>query len=86
MTTDEVNPFAQLRLIVEPRLTDAKRWYVWANPANVDCLEYAYLAGGEGPAVESQAGFRVDGVVIRVRLDFGGGFVDHRGAYSNAGQ
>ncbi len=85
VTVDEVNPFAQLRLIVEPRLVDTYRWYIWANPANVDCLEYAYLAGAEGPAVESQAGFRVDGVEIRVRLDYGAGFVDHRGAYTNAG-
>jgi hypothetical protein len=85
VTTDEVNPFAQLRLIVEPRLTDAYRWYVVANPANADGLEYAYLAGGEGPQVESQAGFRVDGVEIRVRLDYGAGFIEHRSWYSNAG-
>ena len=83
---DNVNVFSQLRLIVEPRLTDAKRWYVTANPASVDGLEFAYLAGAPGPQVESQAGFRIDGVEIRVRLDFGAGFVDHRGWYSNAGQ
>jgi hypothetical protein len=27
----------------------------------------------------------VDGVEIRVILDFGAGFVDHRGWYANAG-
>jgi hypothetical protein len=85
-TTDDVNVFSQLRLVVEPRFADTKRWYVWANPASVDSLEYAYLAGNAGPQVESQAGFRIDGVEIRVRLDYGAGFVDFRGAYTNAGQ
>jgi hypothetical protein len=85
-TVDDVNPWTQLRLIVEPRLSDTKRWYCVANPATVDGLEYAYLAGATGPQVESQAGFKIDGVEIKVRLDFGAGFVDHRGWYSNAGQ
>jgi hypothetical protein len=80
-----VNPWTALRLVVEPRLADAFRWYVVADPALVDGLEYAYLAGATGPQVESQAGFRVDGVEIRVRLDWGCGFVDSRSWYSNAG-
>jgi hypothetical protein len=84
-TTSDVNPWTTLRLIVEPRLTSTTRWYVVANPATIDGLEYAYLAGAPGPQVESQAGFRVDGIEIRIRLDFGCGFVDWRGWYSNAG-
>ena len=84
--TDDVNPWTALRLLVEPRLTDTKRWYVWADPARVDSLEYAYLAGSEGPQIETQLGFRVDGVELKVRLDYGAGFVDFRGVYSNAGQ
>jgi hypothetical protein len=86
VTTDNVNPFARLSLIVEPRLTDTKRWYVAADPATIDGLEYAYLAGAPGPQTESRAGFEVDGVQIKVRLDFGGGFVDWRGWYTNAGE
>jgi phage head maturation protease len=86
ITVDDVNVFAKLALVVEPRFTDSKRWYVTANPAQCDGLEYAYLAGSPGPQVETQVGFDVDGMRIRVRLDFGGGFVDHRGWYSNAGQ
>jgi hypothetical protein len=84
-TTDDVNPWTSLRLVVEPRFTDAYRWYLVANPASADGLEYAYLAGATGPQVESQAGFRIDGVEIKVRLDFGAGFVDHRSWYTNAG-
>jgi Mu-like prophage major head subunit gpT len=83
--TDDVNPFTSLRLVVEPRFTSATRWYTVANPATADGLEFAYLAGATGPQVESQAGFKVDGVEIRVRLDWGAGFIDHRGWYTNAG-
>jgi len=41
----DVNPFAKLSLLVEPRLTTATQWYLAADPANIDGLEYAYLAG-----------------------------------------
>lgn len=85
VTVDEVNPFAGLKLIVEPRLTSTTAWFVVASPATVDGLEFAHLAGSEGPQIESRAGFEVDGVQIRVRLDYGAGFVDHRGWYRNAG-
>ena len=83
---DDVNPFAgALSLVVEPRLSNTTRWYVTADPAEIDGLEYAYLAGGEGPQVESKSGWDVDGVEIRVILDYGAGFIDHRGWYANPG-
>ena len=84
--TDDVNPWTALRLFIEPRLTNPKRWYVIANPRIADGLEYAYLAGSEGPQIETQLGFRVDGVELKVRLDYGAGFVDHRAWYSNKGK
>lgn len=84
-TTEDVNPFARLSLIVEPRLTSATRWYLVADPAGIDGLEFSYLAGAPGPQIESRAGFEVDGVQTKVRLDYGAGFVDWRGWYSNAG-
>jgi hypothetical protein len=83
--TSDVNPFAALQLVVEPRLTSATRWYVVAAPSEVDGLEFAYLSGAEGPQVETKPGFEVDGVQLKVRLDYGAGFVDHRGWYANAG-
>ena len=79
--TDDYNPFSTLTLVVEPRLTSATKWYVVADPATVDGLEYAYLEGAPGPQLETRAGFEVDGTQIRVRLDFGCGWVDHRGWY-----
>lgn len=83
---DDVNPFSgHLDILVEPRFADAARWYVAANPAEVDGLEYCYLEGEEGPQVISEAGFDVDGVKIRVRMDFAAAFVDWRSWYMNAG-
>lgn len=84
-TVSDVNPFTRLTLIVEPRLSDAGRWYLVADPATADGLEFAYLAGAPGPQTESQAGFRIDGVEIKVRLDYGAGFVDWRSWYMNDG-
>lgn len=82
----DVNPFSgSLSLVVEPRLSSATRWYVVADATEIDGLEYAYLAGGEGPQVESKSGWDVDGVEVRVILDFGAGFIDWRGWYQNAG-
>jgi hypothetical protein len=78
----DVNVFSRLQLVVEPRLTSATRWYVVADAGD---LEHCYLSGSPGPQTESQIGFDVDGVRTKIRLDFGGGFVDFRGWYTNAG-
>ena len=83
--TSDVNPFTSLTLVVEPRLTSATAWYVVANKAEIDGLEYAYLAGAPGPQIETKAGFEVDGVMIKVRLDYGAGWLEYRGWYKNAG-
>ena len=81
----EVNPFSKLvKMVVEPRLP-AYGWYLVAEPSMVDGLEFAYLARSPGPQLESRLGFEVDGLQVRVRLDFGGAFVDWRGWYYNPG-
>lgn len=79
--TSDVQPI-RLTLVVEPRLA-GNAWYV-VDPT-VDGLVYAHLAGEGGPQIESRAGFDVDGVETRVRLDFGCAFIDWRGWYRNAG-
>ena len=66
-------------MIVDPRLAPGTRWYVAADPALIDGLEYAYLEGAPGPQIETRVGFEVDGVSMKVRLDFGSGWIDHRG-------
>lgn len=84
----EVNPFsAQLEVVVDPRLdaSSATAWYLAADPGAIDTIEYSYLEGEEGPQLESRAGFDVEGVEMKVRLDFGSGVIDHRGLFKNAG-
>ncbi|MBO9422327.1 Mu-like prophage major head subunit gpT family protein [Labrenzia sp. R4_2] len=84
--TEDVNVFGgKLDLVVESRLEDPNRWYVAADPATVEGLEYAYLQGSEGPQTDSRAGFEVDGVEVKIRLDFGASFLDWRGWYMNPG-
>lgn len=77
--TGDANPFAKLEMTVEPRLTSETQWFVVADPAYIDGLEYAYLEGASGPQIESRAGFDIDGTQIKVRLDYGAGWIDHRG-------
>ena len=50
-----------------------------ADPAEIDGLEYAYLSGAEGAVVDSQPSRDIDGIDVTVKMDFGCGFVDHRG-------
>jgi hypothetical protein len=80
-----VNPFAgSLEPIVEARLT-GNGWYLFADPAMIDTIEYAYLEGEEGLYTESRIGFDVDGVEIKGRLDFAAKAIDYRGMFYNPG-
>jgi len=84
--TSDVNPFAgKLELVVNPYFEDEDEWYCVADPAALASLEYAYLLGAEGPQFETRNGFDIDGVEWKVRLDFGGGWIDHRAWYKNPG-
>jgi hypothetical protein len=81
-TAADANPFAgRLALIVEARLTNAARYYLFADPARADGLEYALLEGQPGPVVETETDFLTDTVRLKVRLDFGAGWIDWRGAH-----
>jgi hypothetical protein len=85
-TVNDVNPFSKkLTLVVEPRLTSQWTWYVSAAPSEIDGLEYAYLEGEEGPQIDHEEGFEIDGMRFKVRLDYGAAFLDWRGWYKNVG-
>ena len=60
-------------------------WYLAAANGSVDTIEYCYLDGEEGPVMESEAGFEVDGVSYKCRLDFATKAIDFRGLYKNPG-
>lgn len=83
---DDQNPFSgKMTLLIEPRLS-GDDWYVFADPAMLPVLEYAYLSSAQGPQIASRDGWEVLGREFRVVLDFGAGVVDHRGAYHNPGE
>jgi hypothetical protein len=73
--------------IVEPRLdaNSATAWYLIADPAQVDTVEYCYLEGQQGVYIETKQGFEVDGIEIKARMDFGAAAIDYRGMQKNAG-
>ena len=84
----DINVFAgRLQVISEPRLDDdsEERWYLVADPAQIDTLEYAYLEGEDGPFVEQRVGFDVDGLEIKARHDFAAKVIDWRGFYRSSG-
>lgn len=87
-TTSAVNPFsAQLDVVVDPRMdaVSVTAWYLAADPNAIDTIEYSFLEGEPGPQIETRAGFDVEGVEMKVRLDFGSAALDHRGLFKNAG-
>ena len=72
-----------LEAIVEPILdaNSATAWYLAAANSQVDTVEYCYLDGAEGPVIESEPGFEVDGISYKCRLDFAAKAIDYRGLY-----
>jgi len=73
-----------LQLIVEPRITDYS-WFLVADPAMIDTVEYAFLDGEEELFIEQKEGFNVDALEIKARMVFGTKAIDWRGMYKNVG-
>jgi HK97 family phage prohead protease len=85
----DVNTFAgRLEVIEEPRLIPASGqdpWFLAADAARIDTIEYAYLDGQEGVYTETRTGFEVDGLEIKARHDFAAKAIDSKGIYKNPG-
>jgi ATP-dependent Clp endopeptidase proteolytic subunit ClpP len=75
------------KVVSDPRLdaTSVTAWYLIADPSYVPVVEVAFLDGNQTPYLESKDGWTVDGVEMKVRLDYGVDSIDHRGGYKNAG-
>ncbi len=71
-------------IVDSPRLSGTRR-YLFADPSVAPVIEVAFLDGVQEPYLESEVGFSVDGTRWKVRLDYGVGAVDYRGAVTNAG-
>lgn len=67
-----------------PRLSGTRR-YLFAEPSIAPAFEVVFLEGNEEPVLETKDGWNVDGTEMKVRLDFGVGAIDFRGAVTNAG-
>lgn len=82
-SNDTINPaFVRgLQLVVDSRLDDDSEttWYMAANPAQVDTITRAYLAGGGRPYYEVKDGWEVDGMSVKSRLEVAAVPVDYRG-------
>lgn len=72
-------------IVDTPRLTGTRR-YSFADPRVAPVIEVSFLDGQQEPFMEMEEGFTVDGTRYKVRLDYGVGVVDYRGAVTNAGQ
>lgn len=82
-------------VVRDPYWSDSNNWYLFADPNDVPAFAIGFLNGKEEPSVflknpEAKAAtgggsdpytWEVDSVDFKVRLDFGTGVVDHRGAY-----
>ena len=85
---NDANPLqGMLEPIVAPQFSDAKDYYLMADPAQIECLEVGFINGQETPELLVQdnptAGsvFTNDAISYKVRWEFGGGWLDYRGAY-----
>jgi hypothetical protein len=80
------NPHHQrLTVISDPQLdADSETaWYLLSSQNPI--VEVAFLGGVQEPYLEAKRGFTRDGVSWKVRLDYGAGSIDFRGAYKNPG-
>lgn len=71
-------------IVDTPRLAGTVR-YLFADPSIEPVFEVAFLNGVETPFMEMQEQFSVDGMVWKVRHDYGVGAIGYRGVVRNAG-
>ncbi|MBI3971725.1 MAG: Mu-like prophage major head subunit gpT family protein, partial [Chloroflexi bacterium] len=76
---------------VEPisvaQFTDVTDWFLLADPAHIESLEVGFVGGREEPELLMQdqpaqgSVFTNDQISFKVRWEFGGGWLDYRGAF-----
>lgn len=67
-----------------PRISGTRR-YLFADPTQAPVFVVSFLDGQREPVLETQDGWRIDGVEMKARLDVGVNVVDWRGSVTNAG-
>lgn len=71
-------------IVDTPRISGTRR-YLFADPSIAPVFMVSFLEGQQEPVLETEQGWRVDGVEMKARLDVGVDAVDYRGAVTNAG-
>lgn len=71
-------------IVGSPRLSGT-RYYAFADVSEAAAIEVAFLDGVDSPYMEQEDAFDTDGARFKVRLDYGVGGHDWRGAATNAG-
>jgi len=91
-STDAVLPGANvlaeedLEIVSSPYLTDAGKWWLFANPSECDTFEIGFLKGKRTPTVEQgDTDFNTLGMWFRVYFDVGCREQDHRGMVQSNG-
>lgn len=73
------------KIVSTPRVAGTKR-YMFSDPNLFPVIWVVFLQGkGQGPVLESQDGWRVDGIEWKIKLYYKVNFGDYRGAIYNAG-
>ena len=77
----------RMDVIADARLDtfNAAGWFLAANQNQFDTVEVAFLDGNQTPFLESQDGWKQDGVEYKVRIDAVAGAMDFRGLFYNDG-
>ncbi|WP_428673697.1 hypothetical protein [Reyranella sp.] len=83
--TSGVNVFQGTMTPIADSNITGNKWFVIADPSDIDTIEYAYLEGEEGVFIEQRMGFEVDGLELKGRLDFAAKAIDWRGMAYNPG-
>lgn len=84
-TVATANPFVRdLTVVSDANLTSADPWYLIAAPGQMLGFVHGTI-GGVGPRVDTRAGWEIEGVEVRVAIDFATGPVDWRGVFRSTG-
>jgi len=76
-----------LEPVAVPQFVDVNDWYLVCEPAVSETVEIGFVGGREEPELLVQdlprygQAFTNDQIAFKVRWEFGGGWVDYRGAY-----
>jgi phage major head subunit gpT-like protein len=71
-------------VVGSPRIS-GNEWYVFADPMDAPVIEVGFLDGNQDPYLEMKEGFTQDGVLYKVRLDYGVAAIGYEGGYKNPG-